>query len=221
MRILIADDHDIVRLGLVALLDVVEGKTVVGEVCDGIAAVAAVERLRPDVLILDKHMPRLEGIEAARQVAALKTGCQVVMLTMSGDLPGVRHAFQAGIRAYVLKDNVQTEIFAALDALEAGRVYLSPCLGTGSLVLSARGEGAGNPARGDVLACLTDRERLVFFAVVQGLTSKQIAQELSISPRTVETHRCNMMDKLGVPNKDKLLRLAFKKGLVDLGGAVD
>ncbi len=219
MRILIADDHDIVRMGLVALLDVVGGKTVVGEVCDGIAAVAAVERLRPDILILDKHMPRLGGIEAARQVAALKTGCQVVMLTMSGDLPSVRRAFQAGIRAYVLKDNVQTEIFAALDALGSGRVYLSPRLGTGSLVLRARGEGGGMPATEDVLARLTNRERLVFFAVVQGLTSKQIAQELSIGKRTVDTHRKNMMDKLGVPNKDKLLRLAFEKGLVDLSGA--
>jgi len=215
-RILIADDHDFTRIGLAAVLGAAPGCMVVGEVRDGIAAVAAVERLRPDVLILDNHMPGLDGIEAARQVAGLKSACRIIMLTMSGHEACVRAAFRAGIRAYVLKGNAQAEIFAALDALASGEAYLSPSLGDIDAVTRWLQNSAAEQPREDPLASLTTRERMVFFAALRGLTSKQIAAALSISSRTVETHRENMLAKLGVAKIDKLLPRAIAWGLVEL-----
>lgn len=214
MKILIADDHDLIRVGLASVLEGALGYKVVGEVCDGLAAIAAVERLRPDVLILDNSMPRVGGIEVARQVAGMGAGCRMLMLSMAAEEACVRAAFRAGIRAYVHKENAQEEIFPALQALEFGRLYLSPHLGDCDSIARWLEEPDEVKAGGSVLELLTRRERTVFFAVVDGLTSKQIASELSISPRTVETHRENIKIKLGVPDLHDLLLLAAENGLV-------
>ena len=216
MKILIADDHDVLRFGLVSMLDARPGFKVVGETSDGLSTLAAVERLHPDLLILDNHMPDMEGIEVARQVGAMGAGCRIMMLTMNGSKASVRRAFRAGVRAYILKENAMPEIFTAIEALALGRRYLSPRLGDIDTImrLAAESESAGGGS--NLLARLTPRERTVFHAVVRGRTSAQIADQLTIGVRTVETHRNNMMAKLGVANKDRLLTLAISKGLIEL-----
>lgn len=215
-KILIADDHDLIRVGLVSLFEKAPAYTVVGETCDGLSTLSAVERLRPDILILDNHMPEMSGIEVARQVAALRTGCRIIMLTMEGQKGFVRGAFQAGVRAYVLKHNANQEIFAALEAVAYDQIYLSPSLGDVDTVSQLLSE-EDRPAD-DLLASLTDRERAVLSGVLRSLSNEQIASQLVIGRRTVETHRKNMMGKLGVPNKDRLLKLAVAKKWIELDG---
>jgi DNA-binding NarL/FixJ family response regulator len=215
-KILIADDHDLIRVGLVSLFEKSTVYTVVGETCDGPSTISAVERLRPDVLILDNHMPGMGGIEVARQVAALRIGCRIIMLTMEGQMGFVRGAFQAGVRAYVLKHNANEEIFAALEAVRYDQVYLSPSLGDIDTLSQLLAE-EDQPADG-LLASLTDRERAVLAGVLRSRSNQQIADQLVIGRRTVETHRKNLMGKLGVPNKDKLLKLAVAKKWIELDG---
>jgi DNA-binding NarL/FixJ family response regulator len=215
-KILIADDHDIVRVGINSILADLPGVIVIGETRDGIETLDAVERLRPDILILDNQMPGMDGIEVARQLDRMKAACQIVMLTMSGAKAFVRGAFEAGVQAYILKGKVKTELLAALEAIEYGDIYLSPDLGDVDTVRWLLSENEPSTGTEEMLARLTLRERQVLIAVVRGLSNSEIATRLTIGVRTVETHRKNLMVKLGVESKDKLLMLAIARGLVEL-----
>jgi two-component system response regulator NreC len=214
MRVLIADDHLLLRRGLAGLL-IESGYQVVAEAASGLEALVAAERCRPELAVLDHHMPWMDGIETARQLRIGQPGCRVVILTMEGQREVVRRAFRAGAQAYVLKSNAQDEVLAALLAVGRGERYLSPGLGDERLVARLLVETGELP---DPRHRLTARERMVLAGVLRGWSNQQIAEQAVLGVRTVETHRGHMMEKLGVSGRDQLLRLAIARGWVSLDG---
>lgn len=211
IRVVVADDHNLVRAGIVALLENESGLEVVGQAVDGDEAVAQVLATRPDVLIVDVTMPGRNGIEVTRAVAEHGLGTAVVVLSMHGDRAMARQALLAGARAYVQKSDVTDELLVAIRAARQGATYISPAL-SHALVT---GPGPADEAD-DVARALTEREEQVLGLVATGLTSRAIAGRLGIREKTVERHRANLMAKLGVDNVVDLLRRALKLGLVRL-----
>jgi DNA-binding NarL/FixJ family response regulator len=207
IRIVLADDHTIVRQGLQALLDLESELKVVGETGDGVEATLLVERLRPDVLVVDMKMPGLSGIEVTRQVRESSPHTRVVLLSMHDNEAYVLEALRAGAMAYVLKDTTAADLVHAVRRVSIGHRYLSEPLSDRALDAYARKPAGTEP---DPMDELTPRERQVFHLVAQGFTNRQIAQHLVVSPRTVETHRARMMRKLGFRNIVELLRFAAR-----------
>lgn len=211
VTIVLVDDHQVVREGLRRLLEAEPGFAVVGEVASGLEAVPLAEQLRPHVLITDMMMPGIGGVETARQVTKRSPGTRVVILSMHTAEPLVLEALQAGAWAYVPKDAPGRELVTAIREVSAGRRYLSPPLS--ATMIEAYLHGAGNrPA--EPYDTLTDRERVVLQLSAQGASSKEIARHLGISPRTAETHRGNLMRKLGLQNRAALIRFALERGLL-------
>jgi DNA-binding NarL/FixJ family response regulator len=211
LKLLLADDHQIVRQGLQALLGAQPDFEVVGEAADGPEAVRLTERLRPDVLILDLTMPGLNGLEVAREVARRAPRTRVVILSMHSDGAYVLEAIRAGALAYVLKDAGADELVRAIHEVAAGRHFLSPPFTPDDLGTYLRKAEVAAP---DPYATLSAREREVLQMTVEGLSGVAIAQRLFISPRTVETHRANLMRKLGVRNQKELVRTALQHGIL-------
>ncbi len=209
IRVLVADDHHLVREGIVALLERAPGIEVVGQAADGEAAVAAAMELRPDVLVMDVTMPRLNGLRATEQLREAHCPAAVVLLTIHHDEAIVRRALAAGAMAFVPKQEVTEELLLAIRAAAHGATYLSP--GVSSAV---RGLEAALPAGAET--GVTEREREVLRLVADGLTSREVAHRLSLSVRTVERHRTNLMAKLGATNVVELLREAVRKDLLEL-----
>lgn len=201
-RILVVDDHSVMRSGLVALLGAA-GMDVVGEAHDGRAAMLAVDRERPDIVIMDLSMPGLNGIEATRQIVARTPGVQVVALSMHTSVEWVHRALDAGATAYVLKGAPGAEVIAAVRAVRAGRRYVSPALG----------ELGSAPSVAGPLASLSARERQVLQLAVEGKTSAQIAETIHLSPKSVETYRSRVMKKLGVRDFAALVKFAVQHGV--------
>lgn len=214
-KLVIADDHDIVRQGLVAMINKKKGMKVVAEAVDGLSAVNLTDLHRPDFLVVDNHMPGHSGIEVAHQLTVRGLDTAIIMLTMHGHKEYVRKAFQAGVKAYVLKDNVAVELFAAIETVDRGERYLSGALGD-QMVIADLLAATGDQEEDDPLSELTERERTVFHGVVRGMKNIEIAKALSVSSRTVETHRENMMMKLGIPKKSKLVSFAIATGIVEI-----
>jgi len=214
IRVAVADDHHLVRQGILALLDKADGIEVVGEAADGVEALSLVERLQPDVLVLDIAMPRMNGNQAVRRVRALGSPTQVVMLSVYSSDTLVRQALRNGARGYVLKRSVSQELLLAIRAATRGEIYLSPAISTsivaGYLAQHAVTDGASP------LEDLTPRECEVLQLVAEGHTNVGIAHLLNISPRTVEKHRANLMSKLGVHDLAGLVRAAIKHGVIAL-----
>jgi two-component system, NarL family, response regulator NreC len=212
VRIVLAEDHQIVREGLRSLLRDARGFEVVGETGDGLAIEALVAQHRPDVLVADLVLPGLNGIEATRRVRKRHPETRVVVLSMHADEPFVLEALSAGASAYVLKDTTATELLRAIGEAAAGRRYLSAGLAAGlrELALDRRGAAEG----GDPYEALTDREREVLQLVAEGLTSRAIAERLGLSPRTVESHRANVMAKLRTPSTAGLVRFVAERRLL-------
>lgn len=212
IRLVLADDHTLFREGLARLLDDVPGYTVVGEAGDGIDAVERVTTLAPDVLVLDIVMPRMNGIDAARELTQQKVATQIVMLSAHAEETYVTRALKAGASAYVTKRSGIVELLQALDAVTQGRTFVSPAV-SATLVdgLVRRG---GQPAPDTRLDVLTPRERAVLQLVAEGFSNKDAAEVLSISPATVETHRARLMQKLDVRNTAGLVLFAVRNGLV-------
>ncbi len=210
IRIVLADDHAVVRDGLRKLLEVQNGFEVVGEAEDGVTAVELVERLTPDVVVMDVWMPRLSGIEATRRIARLPGTTRVLVLTMHKSRSHVEEALRAGAAGYVLKDAPATEVMAALAAVHRGECYLSASI-TQQVVdaLAHPGTPESSP-----LAALTEREREVLQLIAEGLTSKEIATQLGVSLKTVEAHRANLMEKLDIHKVSGLVRFAIREGLI-------
>ncbi len=211
IRVFLADDHTIIRDGLRALIDAQPGLQVVGEAANGRAAVARVLALRPDVAVLDIAMPELNGIDAARAIRAQQPGTQVIMLSMHASSEHVVRALQAGALGYLLKESAGRELLAAIQVVHAGRRYLSARLGEGAIDTLLR-EHAEHPAR-TPLASLSLREREVLQLVVEGYSSADIGQRISLSPKTVDNYRSRLMHKLGVSNLPNLIRFAIDNGL--------
>jgi DNA-binding NarL/FixJ family response regulator len=214
IRVLIADDHNLVRQGIRALLENTDDVDVVGEAEDGIQAVELVTQLNPDVLVMDISMPRMNGTQATTRIRANRSATQVVILSMYAEEAIVRRALRQGAIGYVLKRAVSEELLLAIRAAAQGDSYLSPPITRAILddflaVSSSEDET-------DLLERLTPREREVLQLIAEGLTNSLIAQEFVISIKTVEKHRLNLMSKLKIHDLAGLVRISVKYGLVNV-----
>ncbi|MBS1788695.1 MAG: response regulator transcription factor [Acidobacteria bacterium] len=212
-NILLADDHNIMRQGLRALLQSEPHFRLVGEASDGIEAVRLAERLKPDVLITDLMMPGLTGLEVTRQVTKILPQIRVIILSMYTNDAYVLEALKNGALGYVLKDSQASDLIQAVKEVLAGNRYLSPPLSERALELYLR---KVESVPDDPYELLTTREREVLQLVAEGRTSAEIANRLFISPRTAEGHRANLMRKLGLQNNADLIRFALKRGILPL-----
>jgi len=209
--IILAEDHHIVRQGLKALLEAESDLTVIGEAADGIEAAQITERLKPDILVLDLMMGGIDGLEVARQVKERSPNTRIVVLSMFDNEAYVAEAMRCGALAYVLKGSTSSELLNAIRTAVDGRRYLSPPLT--DLAINAYARMVGE-TKIDPFESLTAREREVLYLTVNGDTSTEIAERLHISPRTVETHRLNLMRKLGLHTHTELVRYALERGVI-------
>jgi len=209
VRILLADDHPLVRAGVRRILEAQPGITVAGEVSDGDAALDFLRASPVDVLVLDLTMPGTDGFEVLRQMKATLPGMKVLVLTMHANAEYVARAVQDGADGYLLKDSAVQDLVADIEAVQAGRAYYSPPV---QRELSELLRAHSAPPR--PMDTLTDREREVLRLVVKGLSTKEIATQLDISTRTVETHRANLMRKLNLKSVALLTQFAIREGLV-------
>ena len=212
IRVVVADDHNLVREGIRALLEKAGDIQVVGEAVDGHEAVELVRREAPDVLVMDIAMPRLNGIQAVEQLRAAGAETRIVILSMYSEEILVRQALQHGAKGFLLKGSVSEELLLAIRAANRGAVYLSPAISQAVLAEPA----AGQPSLPGPGAQLTPRERQMLRLIGEGYTNSRIAEALGISVKTVERHRTNLMAKLNVHNLVELIRVAMKHGLIRL-----
>jgi DNA-binding NarL/FixJ family response regulator len=215
ISVLLADDHPLVRQGLRGALTTEPEFSVVGEAGDGIETVRLAERLQPDVLVLDLMMPGLGGLDVLPIVRQRSPRTRVVVLSMHSNEAYVLEALRAGATAYVVKDAGVDELVRAVREAAAGRRYLSPPLSESALGAYARRAGA---APADPYQTLTAREREVLQLTAEGHSGGAIAERLFISPRTVETHRANVMRKLGLRNQKEVVRYALTREARAVGG---
>ena len=211
VRVILADDHTLVRAGIRRILEGQPGCEVVAEAADGLAALDAVRRVESDVLGVDLKMDGLDGIEGARAARAERPALKVIVLTMHAGREYVTRATEAGADGYLLKDSAVQDLANAIDAVMGGHTYFSPAIQAQMAAIVRGGRGAAQGIRG-----LTDREREVLVLLARGLATKDIATTLGIGPRTVETHRANLMRKLGVKSVALLTQVAIREGIVDL-----
>ena len=211
--IVLADDHQLVRQGLRALLEVESDLRVIGEAGDGLEAVRLVERLNPNVLVLDLMMPGINGLEVTRQIKKVSFQTGIVILSMYAEEAYVLEALGNGASAYVLKDSNASDLVHAVREVAAGRRYLSPPLSDRAI------EVYQETAKATVIdryETLTTREREVLHLSAEGCTSSEIASRLGISARTAETHRTHLMSKLGLHTQVELIRYALRRGIIQL-----
>lgn len=207
---IIADDHEIVRRGLRGILEGEGNCRVLAEASDGLTAAQLVEKHKPHILVLDLNMPRLHGIEVLRQTRQTSPHTRVIVLSMHNDEPYVIESLRAGASAYILKGSESQEILQALKEVLAGRRFLSPTLSEWAInALVAKPADESDP-----LHSLTQRERMVVQLAAEGHSNAEIAEKLFISPRTAETHRTNLLRKLGLQTQTDLVRFAIRKGLI-------
>lgn len=212
MKLILADDHHLVRQGLRSLLEKSDDIEIIAEAENGQEAVALTERLKPDVLIMDIAMPRMNGIQATEQIRSLGLKTQVVILSMHFDETLVRQALRNGVRGYLLKNSVVEELLLAIRAAGRGEIYLSPTIS--EIVVSDFMAGQGELKAVSPFEQLSAREREVLKLIAEGATNKTIAEAMNISIKTVEKHRTNLMSKLNVHDLVGLVRVAIKHGLI-------
>jgi len=210
IRIVLADDHHVVRQGLKLVLATEPDFELVAEAGDGLEAVRCVEQFRPEVLVLDLMLPRLHGLEVCRQVSKSWPKTRIVVLSSHADGPYVQEALRSGALGYVLKDSTSADLVAAIRSVTEEKRYLSQVLM--EKVLQGYAEPSSRQA--DEYESLTPRERLVLQLAAEGCTSNEIAEKLFISPRTAETHRANLMRKLALASQTHLVRFAIRKGII-------
>jgi len=213
VTILLADDHQVVRQGLRALLEAEPDFQIIGEAGDGLETLRLVERFKPQVLILDLMMPGVNGLEVTRQIHQRFPETAIVVLSMHSNEAYVLEALRNGAAGYVLKETGITDLVRAVREALAGRRYLSPPLSARAIDSYVQKAQA---ATLDPYETLTTREREVLQLAAQGLTNAEIANRLSISPRTAETHRTNLMRKLELHTQIDLIRFALKRGILPM-----
>lgn len=211
-RIVVVDDHHIVREGLRALLATEPDFQLVDEASDGLEAIRLVERLEPDVLILDVMIPGLNGLDVTRRVSKSSPKTRVIILSMHSNEAYVIEALKNGAAAYVLKGATATELVLAIREVAAGRRFLSSPLSERAIETYVARAQESDPL--EAYDTLTTREREVLQLVAEGNSNQQAAARLFISPRTVETHRANLMNKLSLRNHADLVRFAFERGIL-------
>lgn len=208
IRVLLADDHTIVRQGLKLILAAQPDFEVVGEAANGREAAELAEKLKPDIVLMDVQMPDLNGIEATRRMVAANSRIRVLVLSMHKEALYVREVLKAGARGYILKDAIDTELLSAMRSVARGDGYISPAV-SGALLTDYR-EQSSNP-----LDTLSTREREVLQLIAEGKTNKEVATKLNLSVYTVDSHRGKIMEKLNLHSAGELVRFAMKNGLVD------
>lgn len=209
-RILITDDHGILRAGLRALINGDPQLEVVAEAVNGEEAIQMVEKYQPDIVLLDMNMPGLNGIEANRALLAKHPHLKIIILTVHEDFGLVREALKAGASGYIIKRAVESELIDAIYAVSRDEIYVHPAM-VRALLETPREENVSSQKS---TKQLTSREVEVLRLIAQGHTNKQISERLRISIRTVETHRANIISKLGIKSRVELLRFATQNGLV-------
>lgn len=210
IRTLIVDDHGVLRAGLRALLAGEADLEVVGEAADGDEALRMAGELSPEVVLMDITMPGMDGIEATRKLLAEMPSARVLLLTVHADSSLLREALKAGAAGYILKRAVESELINAIRAVARGDLYIDPAMTRALLTEPAR-----NPCRDNLNETLTSRETEVLQLIAGGYTNRQIAEKLTISVRTVEGHRANIMGKLDLRSRVELVRYARETGLID------
>ncbi len=211
MRVLLADDHSIVRRGLRALLEEA-GHSVVAEAGDGLEAIRLCEEHRPDLLILDIGMPRLNGIEVAARTQKLPRPPGVIILSMYGDESYIIRALAAGARAYLLKSATDEDLLPAVQAVASGKPFFSPAVA--AVLVEDYVRRLQTRGLTDSFHLLTDREKEVLQLLAEGRSNKEVATLLELGLSTVETHRANLMQKLGLHNTAEIVLYAVRKGII-------
>jgi DNA-binding NarL/FixJ family response regulator len=216
LRILIADDHEVVRRGLCTLLQSHEGWEICGEAVDGRVAVSKAKELKPDVVIVDIGMPGLNGLAATRQLVQQDPNCKVIVLTITDSDQVIREALDAGARGFVLKSDAARDLVAAVEALQRNRMFFTPRVN--DMVLAGfldrrNGTSSNVPPQ---LPRLTPREREVIQLLAEGKSSKEVASVLNLSTKTAETHRSNIMRKLGFHSIRDLVVYAVKNNIIQV-----
>jgi two-component system response regulator NreC len=210
-KIIITDDHAIVRTGLRTLLKEEPSMELVGEATGGYEAIELVKRVKPDVLLLDLSMPDLDGIAVTRKVKPLFPNMHILILTIHEDQALLREAIRAGASGYILKRAAESELISAINILMRGDMYIDPALVRELIDETSQSTKIKN----NTLEALTPRETEVLKYIVQGYTNRQIGEELKISTRTVEGHRASLCGKLGLQSRVDLVRYAREHGLID------
>ena len=212
IRILLADDHNVMRGGLRLLLERQPGFKVVGEASDGRQAVEQAEATKPDIIVLDIAMPNLSGIEAAQRISALLPQTRIIILSMHSDESYVLRALKAGAKGYLLKDSAENDLIEAIRAVDEGKAFFSPEISNimvEDYVREMKRRGAE-----DSYELLTPREREILQMLAEGKSNKHIATVLDLSLYTVETHRRNLQDKLNLHSFAELILYAVRKGII-------
>jgi two-component system response regulator NreC len=212
IRVLLADDHGVLRAGLRALLSAQEDMEVIGEAADGLQAVELAERLQPDVLVMDITMPNLDGLGALRRIAEMGLPVRVLILTVHAEARYLLPVLQAGGSGYVLKSGADTDLIAAIRAVHGGNAFLYP--DHAQLLLEDYQRRVSEGSEPDVGDRLSDRERDVLRLTAQGFSSSEIAGQLYLSPKTVDTYRQRLMEKLNLHHRSELVNYALRHGLL-------
>ncbi len=208
IRILLADDHVLVRQGFKMILSAQPDMQIIGEAVNGRETVELSEKLQPDLVLMDVTMPELNGIEATRRLASVSPRTRVLALSMHKDAVYVREILRAGARGYLLKDSADADLIAAVRSVAKGEGYLSPAVSDAVLTDYRRHVT-------DPLDLLTSREREVLQMIAEGKTNKEIATALNLSVYTIEAHRGRVMEKLNLHSTGELVRFALRSGLID------
>jgi DNA-binding NarL/FixJ family response regulator len=211
MRILVADDHTLVRAGLTSLIAHLPDMQVVGEASDGRQAMKLVRDLKPDIVLMDIAMPGLNGLESAERIHGLEPQIKIIILSMFANEEYVAQALKAGASGYLLKDAATTELEMALKSVAMGQFYLSPAISRQVVDTYLRGGPVG-------IEVLTPRQREILQLVAEGKSTRDIADTLHVSVKTVETHRTQLMERLDIHDVAGLVRYAIRKGLVSSEG---
>jgi len=214
IKVLIADDHTILRQGIKALLDNQAEIEVIGEAKDGREALTLIERLLPDVILMDIAMPGLNGLEATRRIKKKFPKIKVLVLTMYTNEEYVFQILNAGANGYLVKETAFQDLISAIRAVYRDEAFMSPSISKKVINRYMQRVRETNNTTGDIL---TTREREILQLIAEGSSSKKIAEALFISPKTVETHRTHIMDKLNIHNRTDLVKYAIRTGIVDIG----
>ncbi len=210
IKVLLADDHAVLRAGLRALLSAEPDIEVVGEAADGQEAVALAERLQPDVIVMDISMPRMDGLRATRQIVAHLPDTKVLVLTMHAEEQYLLQVLEAGGAGYVLKNSADTELLEAIRVVHRGQAYLYPTATKMLLEAYRKGDRPTDVRE----STLTEREEEVLKLTAEGFSNTEIASRIYLSPKTVDTYRQRIMEKLGLHHRAELVRYALERGLL-------
>jgi DNA-binding NarL/FixJ family response regulator len=214
MKILLADDHKVLRSGLRRILEEQPDLEVVGEASDGREAVDLATSLQPDIVVMDIAMPQMNGMEATRQIVLRNPRTNVLILSMYSDENYIVQVLRAGARGYLLKDSAEEELINAVRSVNAGQPFFSPRIA--KLLVGDSMQRLRDEAASDTYELLTPREREVLQLIAEGKSNKEVASALFVSPTTIETHRARIMDKLDLHSTAEIVLYAVRKGIVQL-----